>query len=228
MDDPSPAAHFPAVQPHPSVLTDCTHHEHGLSFAWRNSHPVPQHLLLQTTAARRALSPLAHTQDLVHSPDISQTSTATTQTSEFIRDVTTRLLAAHGACEPVGGYGSCQDTASPISSLLPGQGCCPPGHCIAHLLPSPTSSHRPALTHSGSVRPRGTRFGGDARAMPAALGSRRAPGKQNEAAELLHHLPLPPWAPASSGGCCGTAPRWVVLGKGVGRVFAYLRDGSKK
>lgn len=150
MDDPSPAAHFPAVQPHPSVLTDCTHHEHGLSLAWRNSHPVPQHLLLQTTAARRALSPLAHTQDLVHSPDISQTSTATTQTSEFIGDVTTRLLAAHGACEPVGGYGSCQDTASPISSLLPGQGCCPPGHGIAHLLPPPcpnTFGLRPTQGH---------------------------------------------------------------------------------
>lgn len=209
-------AHFPAVQPHPSAPTDCTSHEHDLSLAWSNN------------SCSRPLLPRGHflpwhSQDLVHTADISHTRRATTQMPEFIRDVTTRLLAADGVCEPVGGCRSCQDTASPISSLLPRHGCCPPGHGIAHLRPVPS------LTHSGPSDPGapGSGCGGCAGAVPAAPGSRRTPGKPNETGEPLHHLPLPPWAPASSGGCRGTAPRWGVLGRGLGGCFLIYGIGAK-
>lgn len=221
MDDPSPAAHFPAVQPHPSALTDCTSHEHGPSPAWSNNNPAARHLLLQTTAAQRALSaPRTHRGHLPHQQ--SHNSNARVHWRCYNTAARCgRCLRAGGWVPLLPGHSSVHLPPPAEAALLPtGTRHRPPGHGT-----SPTPSHRPALTHSASVRPRGTRLG--VRAMPAALGSRRTPGEQNETGEPLHHLPLPPWAPASSGGCCGTAPRWAVLGRGLGGCFLIYGIGAK-
>lgn len=183
MDDRSPAAHFAAAQPHPCALPDCTSHGHGLSLAWSNNHPEAN------TSRSRHCCPAGtlpwHTQHLVHSPDISHTSRATTQTREFIRAVRARPLAAAGTWH------------------LPPPPCCR-GRAAAHRdTASPTSSHRPARTHSGSVRPKAPGSGlrgraGRCRQPWEAAGLRESRTRRASSSTTSRCHPGPPPAPEAA------------------------------
>lgn len=209
---------FPC-SPAPSLCPDGLHQ----SRAWpeprvEQQPPGSQHLLLQSTAARRALCPGTHSTSYTARTSPTLAELQPKRASSF------ELLEHGRSLLSVGGHHSCQDTASLTS--LP--------HVEAGLLPTGTR-HRPPPP---IALPEHIRAPSDPRhrlgAQGPCQGDAGSPGKPQDSGKAERGERAPPPPPAATLGprqlrrLLWHSPALGCFGKGVGRMFAYLWDGSEK